>query len=507
MNLQNRLDELGIDDPYTAWPNPQALTEKIAAQAYPLDALPNSLRGAVEEVLGFTKAPVVLVASSALASLSLATQAHVDIKRAEKLTGPSSLFLMTIADSGERKSTCDGFFSKAIQAYEQEQAELAKPLLKDHAAAVSAWTAEREGVLSAIKEAGKKGKSVAALRDILTQIEHDKPEPPRVPKLIRGDETPENLAYVLAKEWPAGGVISSEAAVVLGAHGMGKDSIMRNLGLLNILWDGGELSVGRRTTESFTVRGARLTVALQVQEATLRSFFDRSGGLARGTGFLARFLVAWPESTQGYRPFTEPPDSWPKLAAFHRRITEILNTSAPIDDEGVLNPDMLAFTAEAKTAWIAFHDALEGELRSGGKLYDVRDVASKTADNAARLAALFHVVEHGFEGAVGFDSFECASRIAAWHLHEARRFFGELALPIELANAVRLDTWLLEYCKRQRAQSVPRRELQRLGPVRDKEPLQNALKELDDLGRVRVIQQGRRKVVQINPQLLNGVAS
>ncbi len=507
MSLHDKLDELGIDDPYTVWPNPQALTEKIAAEAYPLDALPDNVGAAVKEVLGFTKAPVVLVASSALASLSLATQVHVDIKRAEKLTGPTGLFLLSIADSGERKSTCDGFFSKPIQVYEQEQAELAKPLLKDHAAALSAWNAEREGVLSAIKDAGKKGKSVAELRDNLTLIEHCKPEPPRIPKLIRGDETPENLAYVLAKEWPAGGVISSEAGVVLGAHGMGKESIMRNLALLNILWDGGELSVGRRSSESFTIRGARLTVALQVQEATLRSFFDRSGGLARGTGFFARFLVAWPESTQGYRPFTDPPESWPKLAAFHRRITEILNIPAPIDDEGALNPVLMAFTPEAKMAWVAFHDALEGELRSGGELYDVRDVASKTADNAARMAALFHVFEHGFETAVGFDSFEKASRIAAWHLHEARRFFGELALPVELANAVRLDSWLLECCKRQRTYSVPRRELQRLGPVRDKEPLKNALKELEDLGRVRVIQEGRKIEIKINPQLLNGAAS
>lgn len=507
MSLQNKLDELGIDDPFEAWPNPQPLTAKIAAEDYPLDALPKSIGAAVEEVLGFTKAPVVLVASSALASLSLATQAQVDIKRAEKLTGPTGLFLLSIANSGERKSTCDGFFSKSIQAYEQEQAELAKPLLKDYAAAVSAWNAEREGVLSAIKDAGKKGNPVDELRDSLTQIEHDKPEPPRIPKLIRGDETPENLAYVLAKEWPAGGVISSEAGVVLGAHGMGKDSIMRNLGLLNILWDGGELSVGRRSSESFTVRGARLTVALQVQEATLRSFFDRSGGLARGTGFFARFLVAWPESTQGYRPFTDPPENWPKLEAFHRRITEILNILAPIDAEGALNPVMLTFTPEAKTAWVAFHDALESELCSGGELYDVRDIASKTADNAARLAALFHVFEHGFDSAVAYDSFESASRIAAWHLHEARRFFGELALPVELANAVRLDNWLLDNCKRQHTDCVPRRELQRMGPVRDKEPLKNALKELEDFGRVRLVQEGRRKDIQINPQLLNGVAT
>lgn len=97
------------------WPEPQPLAAKVDPEPYPVDALPDAIRTAVEEVQGFTKAPVPLVASSALAALSLAIQAHADAKRAEKLTGPVSLFLLTIADSGERKSTCDGFFTKAIR--------------------------------------------------------------------------------------------------------------------------------------------------------------------------------------------------------------------------------------------------------------------------------------------------------------------------------------------------------------------------------------------------------
>jgi putative DNA primase/helicase len=486
------------------WPKPQPLTAKIEPEAYPIDALPDVIREAAEEVAGFVKAPFPLVAGSALGALSLAIQAHCDIKRAEGLTGPIGLFMLSIADSGERKTTCDGFFTSAIRQYESEQAELAAPLLKDYAAALASWNAEREGILSAIKDAGKKGKAVAELRDNLTQLEYDKPEPPRIPRLILGDETPENLAFTLAKNWPSAGVVSSEAGVVFGAHGMGKDSVMRNMALLNVLWDGGSLSIGRRTSESFTVQGARLTVALQIQEATLRAFFDKSGGLARGTGFLARFLVAWPESTQGNRPFTDPPETWPKLAAFHRRITDILNIQAPLKDQGGLEPTMLTFTPAAKAAWIAFHDALEGELRSGGELYDVRDVASKTADNAARLAALFHVFTHDMGDAVDVDSFESASQIAAWHLSEARRFFGELALPVELVNAARLDAWLIEYCKRERTHIIPRREAQRSGPVRDKDALKQALQELDDLGRARLVVDGRRKDILINPALLAG---
>jgi putative DNA primase/helicase len=154
-----------------------------------------------------------------------------------------------------------------------------------------------------------------------------------------------------------------------------------------------------------------------------------------------------------------------------------------------------------------FHDAIESELRSGGELYDVRDVASKTADNAIRIATLFQIFEHGIGGAIGLESFEGASRIAAWHLHEARRFYGELALPEEQADAVRLDNWLLDFCRREKTNIIPRREIQRNvtpGHLRRKATLDAALAELVEEKRVRLVQDGRRKEIHINPMLLKG---
>jgi putative DNA primase/helicase len=491
-----------------AWPEPQPLAAKMEPEPYPIDALPDTIRAAVEEVAGFVQAPLPLVSSSALGALSLTCQAHVDVRRAEKLYGPVGLFMLTIADSGERKSTCDNFFASAIRQFQDEQTEAAKPTLKEHRAAMSAWEAERDGMLSAIKEAARKGGDTETLRAVLARHETEKPEAPRVPRVILGDETPESLAWSLAKLWPSSGVLSSEAGTVFGSHGMGRDSIMRNLGLLNILWDGGTLSIGRRTSESFTVRGTRLTMGLMVQETTLREYFAKSGGLARGSGFLARFLVAWPESTQGHRPFTEAPANWPHLAAFHRRITEILNHPAPIDEDGALTPAMLSLAPAAKTAWIEFHDAIDNELASGGELYDVRDVAAKSADNAARLAALFQLFEHG-TGAVGLDCFESASRIAAWHLSESRRFFGELALPEELADAARLDTWLIEHCRRQGIYMIGKRHVRQHGPLRDGARLDIAIRELYELDRARTIRDGKRILLAINPSLLeeNGETS
>jgi len=94
------------------------------------------------------KAPVALVASSALGALSLACQAHVDISRDGTLKGVTGLFILAIADSGERKSTLDGFFMRTIRQYEDEQAELKKPEIEDYRAALAAWDAERAGIFS-----------------------------------------------------------------------------------------------------------------------------------------------------------------------------------------------------------------------------------------------------------------------------------------------------------------------------------------------------------------------
>ncbi|MDR3212404.1 MAG: DUF3987 domain-containing protein, partial [Azoarcus sp.] len=157
------------------WPEPQPINPKVSPEPYPFDALPQSIRAAVEEVTGFVKAPIPLVASSALAALSLAGQAHVDIRRAEKLQGPTGLFLLTIADSGERKSTCDGFFTQTIRDYERAQADAARLTLKDHKAAMEAWEARHAGIKERIRQLAKQNKSDDEVESSLRDLEHNKP--------------------------------------------------------------------------------------------------------------------------------------------------------------------------------------------------------------------------------------------------------------------------------------------------------------------------------------------
>ena len=502
----NEADETASIKPLAnnQWSEPQPLTNKIRAEPYPTDALPPRIAAAVKEVEAFVKAPLPMVASSSISALSIAIQTHADIRRTDTLTSPSGLFLITIAESGERKSTVDSYFMRPVIAYEESEREAAKPLKKEFDALLEAWKAKTTGLKDKIKTTAKLGKSTDSLETSLKQLHLEMPEAPLAPRLLYADTTPEALAFNLANAWPSGGVGAAEGGLVLGSHGMGKDSVTRNLAMLNQLWDGKPLAVDRRSSESFVVEHARLTVSLMIQAATLHEFYQKSGALARGIGFFARFLISHPESTQGYRTFAEEPDSWPALNAFNSRITTILSRSAPFNERKKLTPSLMSLSPEAKDLWVNYYNAVEEQLREGGELAEVRDVASKSADNAARLALLFQVFEHGFGGEVSGECFASAARIAAWHLHEARRLFIELALPAGLANAARLDEWLVKRCQRMCTLEVPKSEAMQKGPLRTKESLNPAIEQLCDLGRARVRKISSRQVIQINPMLLGG---
>lgn len=498
--------------PAQEWGDPMPLAGvSYDPEAYPLDALPDGIRAAVADVQATTQAPLAMVATSALTALSLAGQAHVNVARNKHLTGPVSLFALVLADSGERKSTVDGFFTRAIREHEAAQAEIMKPEVEAYQADLQTWAAEKAGVVEKIKAETKKEKPTADLKSRLRELEQAKPEAPKVPEFIYGDATPEALTYGLATKWPSAGVISSEAGTVFGSHGMGTDSVMRNLAALNVLWDGGTHKVSRRSVEGFTVRNARLTVSLQVQLPVLIGFMGKAGDLARGSGFLARFLVAWPESTQGTRQYKEPDSYLAGLSGFDARITQLLAEPVPFDETGQgVAPAMLEFCPQARGVWVRVYNLIEKQLAPFGSLADVKDVASKTADNAARIAALFHLYQNGPTGAISSHAMQSACEIAMWHLTESRRLLTELSQDPALSLAARLDAWLIERCNEQRTDRVSTRDVLQRGPsmkLRKIAQLTSVLQELIDADRASLVSDDRKKLIVVNPKLLNGGAS
>jgi putative DNA primase/helicase len=483
-------------------PEPQPLVAEVAPVPYPLDALPQVMREAVEELQGFVKCPVSMVASSALATLSLAGQSLAAVERTTGLVGPVGIYLLTIAESGERKSTVDRFFKAAILDFEKAEREKAKPLIDRYKYESSVWESKHSGLLDKLRAAAKGGKATQQIEQEIKSLLDDQPQPPKVPRLLYGDTTTEALASNIAKVWPSCGLFSGEAGTVLGGHSMSSDAVMRTLAFYNQLWDGSPFTIDRKGDGAITVDG-RCTVWLQTQSEALNEFMLKNGILARNTGFFARFLVDRPVSTQGNRPFVETP-SMPKLAAFNRRIAQLLNEPMSIAEDGTQCPMLLKFSPEAKTLWVEHYNEVERGIKANGELASIRDCASKSADNVARIAALFQL----FMGrdVISAEAVEGASRIAAWHLKESLRLLGGGGTSSVMIDAQLLDDWLIKHFKNGHTSRKSFTELQQGGPsrLRRKDRLEPAVDVLCNLKRVRVVTIDGRKCIEINPALLGG---
>ncbi len=488
------------------WPKPSEIVQLVGgAKEYPIEVLPDVVREAVLEVHSFVRAPMSLVATSAVTAMSLAAQGIADVERAEGLRGPVSLYAITVAESGERKSACDKFFAQPLRDYEQARLDENLAQVQDYEAELAAWTARMEALTGGLRK--EKGKSATSADNIaeLADAQRAKPEAPRMPQMFYEDTTPEAIAWGLAKKWPSAAIMAAEGGMILGGHGMSKETLVRNLALINVLWDGASVTIDRRTKESFRVAGARLTVGIQVQENVLRDFLDGSRGLARGSGFLARFLIAWPDTTAGYRDFRRPPPGFPALAAFHARLRVLLNRQGELDEHGRLKLKTLTLNAAAESAWIRWHDNVEHSMRPTREMADLRDVAAKAADNLARLAAVLSVFEDPGVPTVAERHICSAATILNWHLTEARRFFGEIALPQEIADAVALDQWLRDNCVPGRKWT--KRNVQSHNPVRGRERFAQALAILEDSARVRLVKDCRSWIVEVNPALFRSTAA
>ena len=94
---------------------------------------------------------------------------------------------------------------------------------------------------------------------------------------------------------------------------------------------------------------------------------------------------------------------------------------APRADPLELAPAELPLGPEARRLWIKYLNECERELAPEGEFGDVRDVAAKSAENACRLAAVFHVWRRGPEGGVDAEDMARGVRVARWFLREARR--------------------------------------------------------------------------------------
>ncbi len=500
------------------WLAPEALTESSLSAPYPMDVLPDLIQKAINEVVEVVKCPPALAACSALSVIAVAGQGVANIQPHKGLKpSPLSLFILSVGESGERKTTADKHFSPILTQWETHQEKELKKELAQYQAEFKSWNRQKIGTERSIEKATEKGdtQSIISLTSKLVGLEQAEPEKVLAPCLVLEDTTAQATAYDLAHTWPSAGILSDEAGVVFGGHSMKSENIAHNLATLNKLWDGSSQKINRRGEGgSFKVEHCRLSLGLAIQPSVIRAFYEASGTVARGSGFFARFLLAHPNSTQGTRFLSieeaslERHQQHPHLNLFYGHLHQLLEQSYQNGKGGALEElPTLSLSAEAREVWVQYHNDVEHELRTGGDMQDYKDIASKSADNAARIAGLFHLFNGGdVLDDVQADTLQAACVLAGWHLYEARRFFGEVALPEEQNNAAMLHQWLVEYCQKHNTDHIGKNTVRRHAPnkLRNKAALEDALVTLEQAHHIRRITEAKTEYLEINPSLLGG---
>lgn len=89
------------------------------SEKYPIDALGPTIQSAFQALRRTIQAPDAVIAGALLAASSLAAQGLSDVTIDGRVY-PISLWLVAVADSGDRKSAVDAEVMRALREYERE---------------------------------------------------------------------------------------------------------------------------------------------------------------------------------------------------------------------------------------------------------------------------------------------------------------------------------------------------------------------------------------------------
>lgn len=407
---------------------------------YPIGALGPVLAGVVAACVDHAYVPVSIAAQSCLAATSLAAQGHFDVELPTGQVRPISLSLVTVAESGDRKSTSDDYMMAPVWAYQEKLEEDFQARKSNSLIEQSAWDEAKKEATNRHKKNGQ-----AALAQAYRDL-GPRPAGPPDPTIVMRSGTTQALVKRYVSGRPSMGLMSDEGGSWLGGYGMTEDNRLLTISLLSDFWDGKAVQINT-VGEGFTaLKGRRLAFHLMIQPILAGRLLGNAE--AQGQGFLSRLLVAAPDSIAGTR-IVDPDkrqgaEHREAVGDFRERLSAILAAPLPVvDDTPVLKPQVITFSSQAVAMWWAFANALETRLGPEGDLKDVKGFVGKLPEQAARLAANLAVFEQGYHiRELDAPTLARGIKLAEFYLSEAVRLFGKPSVDTVTADAQILSDWL-----------------------------------------------------------------
>ena len=384
------------------------------------------------------------------------------------------LYMLTVAESGERKTAADALAGVEVHERRKLLQTKYKRDVREHEAALEAHKMRARKAKEAAEDADGLARTLGGLEEL---------RPPRKPFYVVSEPTPEGLFLSLKDGQFSQALATDEGGQFLGGHAMTDEAELRTITLLSKLWDGSPIDRVRATDrEHVTLFGRRLAVHLMAQPEIAARMLGKS--LYKAQGMLARFLICAPASRIGTRAHdggaADPRDD-ERLRRYWQAIRQLLELPPSEDhDVGGLDPPCLALSPEARALLVEAYNSVEAAQQDNGELVTIREFASKAAEHACRIAAVLTLMGEADAIAVDVDTMRAAWGSTQFYINEQVRLAGAAAVSLEIGHAVKLQEWL----KRTRRKKVTARNVMQLGPyaIREAPAAKAALQTLLEHG-------------------------
>ena len=262
---------------------------------FPIAALGEILGNAAEAIIDIVQCSEAIAGQSVLAAASLVTQAHADVQMPVGRPRPLSLFLVTVAGSGERKSAADSEALSPIRKRELNLRDMYNDEYREYA--------NQKAAYDGAKKKAQSKPNYEAIKSALDALP-PAPEAPLKPVLSAAEPTYEGLVRLFAEGPPAQGVFADEGGSFLGGHAMAAEARLRTMTGLSSLWDGSDIKRVRAVEGINVLAGRRLAMHLMLQPLIASQMIGDE--MLRDQGFLSRVLVSAPSELAGSRMHKEP---------------------------------------------------------------------------------------------------------------------------------------------------------------------------------------------------------
>ncbi len=476
------------------WDKPLPLSEhKDTLPIFPVESFPKEVRDYVKALAENTQTSIDMAAVVALGILAVCAGRHYQIEGNSNYYEPLNLYVLLVAEPGERKSSIMQNMTRFLFEYEQSENERLKPY-------ITAYKQKKANLESTIKNLQERlGKSkndqqlvheIEAKQSMLEELQEVKPL-----RLYADDCSSEALTTLLSENDGMMAVISAEGSIFDIIAGRYNTKINMDVWLKG--HSGDEIRVDRKNRMTEYISNPKLTTVLAIQPSVLEEIM--SNKTMTGRGLIARFLIAIPVSRIGQRIFISEAIAPEVVESFRAVLLQIL-TSASNDVTHTLY-----LSKEAQSVIESYFN--ENEALLSDRTCPMREWLAKNVGAVLRIAGVLHLasgLDHNT--LVSADTITKAVAIGRYFRNHARYAYSVM----DGDDTVKKAEYVLAKLRCYKSQLVKRREVFRdcrgkyFKAVDDLKPTLNLLEEYGYLRQQSIPVDGTNRpseIIHISPYI------